>query len=124
MITTCTNIYISEIKEKYQRDRDAKLTDETEIRALIGILFLTGFLGNNRKNSKQAWDNSKGSGVEACYLAMSHHRFLFLMRCLRFDDIRDRQTRKEIDKLAAIRELLNLLFKIYKVIIRQMNTAQ
>lgn len=36
---------------------------------------------------------------------MSLNRFRFLTRCLRFDDIRDRDERKAIDKLASIREL-------------------
>ncbi|GBN50890.1 hypothetical protein AVEN_140981-1 [Araneus ventricosus] len=35
---------------------------------------------------------------------MSSKRFLFLLRCTRFDDIRDRQSRKDVDKLAPIRE--------------------
>ncbi|XP_035213239.1 uncharacterized protein LOC118187142 [Stegodyphus dumicola] len=35
---------------------------------------------------------------------MSMNRFLFLLRCLRFDDIRDRPSRRDVDKLASIRE--------------------
>ncbi|XP_046670964.1 piggyBac transposable element-derived protein 4-like [Homalodisca vitripennis] len=51
------------------------------------------------------WDNSNGTGVEAIYVTMSAQRFKFLMRCLRFDDIRTRDQRKALDKLAPIREI-------------------
>lgn len=43
-------------------------TDATEIRALVGVLLLTGCFGANRKNSSGIWDNSRGSGIESCYL--------------------------------------------------------
>nr|CAI5867610.1 unnamed protein product [Callosobruchus analis] len=76
--------------------------------AFIGILFLIGTLRSSRKNLHKIWDNSKGSGVEACYLAMSENRFRFLLRCLRFDDVKTRDERKEIDKLASIRELFEV----------------
>ncbi|CAH2000087.1 unnamed protein product [Acanthoscelides obtectus] len=39
---------------------------------------------------------------------MSEQRFRFLLRCLRFDNINDRNMRKELDKMAAIREVFEL----------------
>ncbi|VEN40135.1 unnamed protein product [Callosobruchus maculatus] len=108
MITASTNIYIEKIKNKFQRDRDARLTDEREISAFIGILFLIGTLRSSRKNAHKIWDNSKGSGVELCYLAMSEKRFRFLLRTLRFDDIRTRSDRREVDKFAPIREIFEI----------------
>ena len=39
---------------------------------------------------------------------MSEMRFQFLLRCLRFDDITDRVARQETDKLALIRQILEL----------------
>lgn len=36
-------------------------------------------------------------------------RFRFLLRCLRFDDMRDRESRQELDKLALIREVFEML---------------
>lgn len=104
-ITRCTNIYIENIKERFERERDARNTDEREIKAFIGILYLIGVLRSSRKNLHKIWDNSKGSGVEICYLAMSEKRFRFLLRCLRFDDIRNRSERRKIDKMAPIREI-------------------
>ncbi|XP_022184406.2 piggyBac transposable element-derived protein 4-like [Nilaparvata lugens] len=114
LIVTSTNIYINLIREKFQRDRDARMTDDVEIRAFLGILFISGALGSSRKKTKFIWDNSKGSGVECCYLAMSEKRFHFLMRCLRFDDYRDRQQRREIDRLAPIRELFELIIQNFQ----------
>lgn len=105
VIVISTNIYIESIKANFQRESDARLTDEREINAFIGILFLIGALRSARKNTHQIWDNSRGSGVKACYLAMSEKRFRFLVRCIRFDDINNRNERREIDKLAPIREV-------------------
>jgi len=44
IISTCTNIYIDEIRTKFERERDCRKTDEREIRAFIGILYLIGVL--------------------------------------------------------------------------------
>lgn len=66
---------------------------------------MIGALRNARKNTHQICDNSRGSGIEKCYLAMSEKRFRFLVWCIRFYDINSRNERKEIDKLAPIREV-------------------
>ncbi|XP_055839580.1 piggyBac transposable element-derived protein 4-like [Episyrphus balteatus] len=108
VVTHCTNIWIEKNRNHFQRDRDARNTNETEIRAVIGILFLIGTFKSSRKNTHKIWDNARGSGIEACYLAMSEKRFRFLLRSLRFDDYRTRDERKEIDKLAPIRELFEI----------------
>lgn len=109
IITSCTNIYIEKVRPNFGRDRDARNTDETEIRAVLGLLYLMGTMRSSRKNTHQMWDNSKGNGLESCYLSMSEQRFRFLLRCLRFDDVRDRHLRKEIDKLAPIREVFEII---------------
>nr|CAH7732627.1 unnamed protein product [Callosobruchus chinensis] len=108
IIVTSTNIYIDKIRTNFSRERDARYTDKMEIRAFIGLLYLIGTLGNSRKNVSKLWNNSRGNGMESCYLAMSLKRFTFLLRCIRFDNIGDRETRKEIDKLAPIREVFEL----------------
>ena len=41
--------------------------------------------------------------------SLSENRFRFLIQCLRFDNVQDRNTRREIDKLAPIRELQELV---------------
>jgi len=37
----CTNIYISKAHASYSRERDASDTDYKDIKALIGILYIT-----------------------------------------------------------------------------------
>ncbi|XP_035209147.1 uncharacterized protein LOC118183658 [Stegodyphus dumicola] len=44
-----------------------------------------------------------GMGIEIFHRTMSHNRFLFLMRYIRFDGVRNRQMRKEMDKFAPIK---------------------
>lgn len=107
-IVTCTNVYIDKIRSNFARKRDARHTNVVEIRAFIGLLYLIGTLRSSRKNLTKIWDNSKGNGIESCYLSISERRFRFLLRSLRFYNIHDRDARKEIDKLAPIREILEL----------------
>lgn len=39
---------------------------------------------------------------------MTMKRFFFLLRCIRFDDYKDRLCRKEIDNFAAFRDIFEL----------------
>lgn len=105
-ITVSTNTYIEHIKQNYARDRDAKLTDEVEMKAYIGVLYIAGVMKSGRLNVLDLW-NTNGFGVEAVYLTMSYNRFRFLCRCLRFDNMHDRMLRREHDKLAPIRQLFD-----------------
>ncbi|XP_055912050.1 piggyBac transposable element-derived protein 4-like [Eupeodes corollae] len=114
VVTCCTNIWIQKNRNEYKRDRDTRDTNETEIRAVIGILFLIGTFKSSRKNTHKIWDNTRGNGIEACYLAMSEKRFRFLLRSLRFDDYRTRNERREIDKLAPIRELFEIFLNNFQ----------
>lgn len=103
-IVDCTNIKINSISQKFSRDRDVRSTNIVEIKALIGLLYLAGVRKANHMNLADLW-RTDGSGVEAFRLGMNRIRFQFLMRCVRFDDIRTRQERVQVDKLAAIRTL-------------------
>ncbi|UYV83181.1 hypothetical protein LAZ67_23000083 [Cordylochernes scorpioides] len=104
-IVDCTNAYISNIKEHFSRERDAKLTTVTEILALFGLLIMSGVKRAAHLTYKELWAVD-GSGVEIVRAIMSQERFLFLLRCLRFDDITTRKERKKLDKLAPIREFV------------------
>lgn len=117
-IVDFTNIYITEkVRDNFERERDCKPTNITEIKALLGILFYIGKLRGAHLNTKDLWATD-GSGCDICISAMSRYRFHFLLRCLRFDDIRTRQARKETDKLAPIRkvfeEFVSNIQKYYK----------
>nr|XP_015905033.2 uncharacterized protein LOC107437514 [Parasteatoda tepidariorum] len=103
MMVENTNIYIESIQERFTRERDARKTDETEIKAFIGLLYLCGTHKSSHTNLKDLYATD-GTGIDIFPKTMSRTRFLFLMRCLRFDNINDRQSRREIDKLAPIRD--------------------
>ncbi|UYV75531.1 hypothetical protein LAZ67_13000529 [Cordylochernes scorpioides] len=63
-IVDCTNAYISNIKEHFSRERDAKLTTVTEILALFGLLIMSGVKRAAHLTYKELWAVD-GSGVEA-----------------------------------------------------------
>lgn len=65
IIVKSTNIKISFVKENYERARDARETDDVEIKALIGILILAGVSKSSRQNIFNLFDDSKGTGLEA-----------------------------------------------------------
>lgn len=63
LIVDKTNIYIENIRSNFAREKGAKLTDATKIRAFIGLLYLMGSLRSSQKNLHSFWDNSKGNGL-------------------------------------------------------------
>ncbi|XP_052889460.1 uncharacterized protein LOC128297800 [Anopheles moucheti] len=103
MITEYTNEQIKIEQPNYSRERDANLTDETEIRALLGILFIAGTVRDGRENIEYLFDTKMGTGLEAVYLTMSSLRYHFLIRNIRFDDPAAALEETEGDKLAPIR---------------------
>ena len=50
-----------------------------------------------------------GTGVEMFRHTMSYKRFLFILRCLRLDDVRTRNERVKEDHLAPVREFSTML---------------
>ncbi|XP_054713571.1 piggyBac transposable element-derived protein 4-like [Uloborus diversus] len=103
-IVECTNIFIHDVSKNYSRLRDAKCTDSVEIKALFGLLYLAGLHKSSHLNVRDLWATD-GTGIEIFRCVMSYNRFLFLMRCLRFDDVHTRDSRKQNNKLAAINEI-------------------
>ncbi|KAL6419331.1 hypothetical protein ACFW04_013915 [Cataglyphis niger] len=93
--------------KSFKRERDCKLNNVEEIKIFIGLLILTGLAKSNHQNLYELWEQG-GLGVNVCRLTMNVKRFKFLLRCLRFDDYRDRVLKKEIDKLAPIREIFEM----------------
>uniref|UniRef100_A0A1B6CEU0 PiggyBac transposable element-derived protein domain-containing protein n=1 Tax=Clastoptera arizonana TaxID=38151 RepID=A0A1B6CEU0_9HEMI len=105
-ILTYTNLYIDNISVKYTRERDCLPTTKTELMALFGVLYLLGLRKSNRANVQEIWA-SNGTGIQIIRAVMSYKRFLFLLRCLRFDNTATRVDRCREDKLAAIRSILD-----------------
>lgn len=103
-IVNYTNVWIDKNKINYSRDRDAKETNRDEIHAVLGLLYLAGMLRASHTKLEDLW-SADGLGVEYFRATMSLRRFKFLLRALRFDDIRTRRQRKAQDKLAPIRKV-------------------
>ena len=103
-IVLYTNLYVAKLHEKFSRERDCKLTDTIEIKALIGVLYMAGLKKISHLNVKEMWLDD-GTACDFFRATMSIKRFLFLLRVLRFDDINTRDNRKESDNLAPIREI-------------------
>ncbi|XP_055701866.1 uncharacterized protein LOC129801126 [Phlebotomus papatasi] len=88
--------------EKYYAEKDKKNqwkpVDEKEMKAFIGILFLSAAFNLESRPIQMIWDQSYG--VNVILATMSRNRFQEIMQFLRFDDRDSRSTRKEKDKLA------------------------
>lgn len=110
IIVTYTNQYIDSIKGQYTRERDAKATNKTEIKACIGLLYLAGLYKAGKLNLEDLWGKD-GFGIEIFRLTMTLTRFRFLLRTLRFDNRETRQERRAVDRLAHIRELFEKFIK-------------
>ncbi|KAG8234323.1 hypothetical protein J437_LFUL013063 [Ladona fulva] len=91
-IVKFTNLYIERkcTEVNYSRDRDARVTSVTEILALFGALFLIAIKHGHHTNVLELW-NPDGTGIIALRAIMSYRRFLFLLRCIRFDDFTTRE---------------------------------
>ena len=105
-IVGCTNMYITAVQSNYDRERDAKITTKTELKAFLGLLVLSGAKRAGHVSFLELWATD-GSGIEIFRACMSYNRFLFLLSAIRFDDRTTRSQRKETDKLAAIRYILD-----------------
>lgn len=110
IIVLHTNKYISEISSHSSRDRDARPTDIIELKALIGLLYISGLLGDSRLNVNELWDQN-GFGVERFWLTMSKHRFLFLMRCIHFADQDIVREYHQKEKAIEIKEVMDMFVR-------------
>lgn len=93
------------IGQKYGIHRDVKQTDCTEIRAMIGFMYLAGI----NKSSKQSLDDlwrSDGYGIGYFRLTMCLCRCCLLSRALRFNNKTTRLVRQS-DRLAPITYLFD-----------------
>lgn len=105
-----TNAHIQATAETFTRERDAAPTNIPEIQTLFGLLYMSAVLKSSRLHVKELL-STQGTGVELFRLVMSVNRFQFLLRHLRFDDAQTRNERKNLDKLAPIREIFETFFK-------------
>lgn len=94
------------MQDSYTRKRDAEETDNDEILAFLGLLYLSGVCQSGKQNVLDLW-RKDGLGIEMFRLVMGVNRFRFLLKMLRFDDVSDehRANRKQLDKLFCIRDV-------------------
>ncbi|KAJ4426647.1 hypothetical protein ANN_26445 [Periplaneta americana] len=78
-IVKYTNIYIRSIQNNFVRERDASITDQTEIKALFGLLYFAGALRSAKLNAKDLW-TTDGTGIPLFPATMGINRFFFLIR--------------------------------------------
>lgn len=113
-----TNAKIQEVQLKYKSFKRAhssrtiwrptfiNLTNITEVRAFIGLLYLAGLYKSNHENLSSLWA-SDGTGRDIFRCTMTLSRFKFLLSCLRFDDANTRRDRVKGNKLAAISDIFS-----------------
>lgn len=82
------------------------LTDDIEIRSLIGILYFGGWWKQSSVSCKQLWEKSLGISAYRCL--MPRLRFMFLTACLRFDD---KESRDPEDRFSPIREIWDIFIQ-------------
>lgn len=115
-IAKYTNIKIATLAAKYNAEHQYLVNPTTaqEIKALIGLLYLSGLYKANRQNVKDLWATD-GCGIDIFRRTMSYQRFLILLKCLRFDNITNRAARRQLDKLAPIRSITDQFIDNCKV---------
>lgn len=101
-----TNYRIKEKSEKWKSSAHYGETTVVEIKALLGLLYLSGVFRNNHRNVEELW-NTDGTGMDIFRCTMSQRRFQFLISCLGFDNKESRPERLKIDKLAHIRAIVD-----------------
>jgi hypothetical protein len=89
--------------------------------SLLGQLSLIGTRKGLHANVRKLW-TAKGTGIQTLRACMSYDRFLFLLQCIRFDDLQMRPGRKQTDKLAPIRTILDIFVKIFSTAIIPVNS--
>lgn len=104
LIVQHTNQKLSVIRANYKRDVDCLPTDVTEMRALFGLLYLSGL---SNLSHVHIHDLYKDNGLSPDYFraTMRENRLRLLLRALRFDDSETRAERRTTDKLAPIRQI-------------------
>lgn len=93
------------MRYNYRKDKDAVDTDETEMRALIGLLCMAGLYRMSHTNIEDLYDYKDGTGIEFFRLVMSQSRLRFLLRAIRLDNVNTREERRKYDRLAAVRHI-------------------
>lgn len=84
------------------------VTNLTEMKAFIGLLYFAGIQRDRYKNTVNMWKESRCGLYRA---VMSRNRFVFMCSCIRFDDKTTRAERQNTDRFAAFREIWSMFIE-------------
>ena len=101
-----TNLISNASEESLTKHPFIKVTTTLEIRALIGLMLYRGLYQLNTFTVQRLFSDRYGPAIFGA--TMTRNRFLFLLATISFDDETTRANRWKQDRLAAIRELLEL----------------
>nr|XP_022910826.1 piggyBac transposable element-derived protein 4-like [Onthophagus taurus] len=101
-----TNERITEKCAQWKDSPHYGQTSAVEIKAIFGLLYLSGVFRNNHRHLYELW-NTDGTGMDIFPATMSQRRCEFLISCLRFDNKSNRAERVNVDKLAHIRAIFD-----------------
>lgn len=74
-----------------------------EVNALIGLLYIADVKHENRINLSEFWATD-GPENPIFPATIGINRFRFLLKFIRFDDVTSREERRQLDKIAAVRD--------------------
>ena len=100
---TCDKMHALRVKYKQQGKPTFKDVSLMEMKALLGILIMSGTRKDNHLNTDEMF--SVQLGCPFYRSIMSERRFNFLLRAIRFDDSATRKERKKTDVFTAMRKL-------------------
>lgn len=95
--------------EARKHHEDWQNVDNIEIRAFIGLLITAGVDRSSKRCYKEFFDRLRGLPVFKATLSLK--RFQHLLRFIRFDDKETRLDRLKDDKLAAMREIFDIVIR-------------
>lgn len=84
------------------------VTNLTEIKAFIGLLYFAGIQRDRYKSTVNMWKESRCGLYRA---VMSRNRFEFMCSCIRFDDKTTRAERQNADRFAAFRKIWSMFIE-------------
>lgn len=106
-IVRCTNQHLEIMSRAYSRGvRDIPQTDNLEMKAFFGVLYMAGVKKGNHINLDELWKDD-GTAPDFFSAVMPKRRFQTLVQAIRFDDKTTRNVRKNEDNLAPIRNIFD-----------------
>ncbi|KAK9727597.1 Transposase IS4 [Popillia japonica] len=100
-----TNQQIEEKTHEWDMSPYYQPTNSVELKAVLGLLYLVRVFRNKHRLLKDFW-KTDGAGLKIFRVTMAPRRFEFLLTCLRFANKENRTQRREMDKWATIRSIV------------------